>query len=92
MAAYLDIEVQESDWPRIIEAISFKEMKAKSALYAPGGGVFWKGGADTFINKGTNGRWREVLSEQELAQYDAACDKELTPECRQWLESGGMLT
>ena len=92
MVDYLGIEVQESDWPRIIEAISFKEMKAKSALYAPGGGVFWKGGADTFINKGTNGRWREVLSDEELAQYDAACDKALTPECKAWLETGGGFT
>jgi aryl sulfotransferase len=56
---------------------------------APLGGELWKGGADTFLNQGTNGRWRDVLSAAELALYDAACDRTLTPDCRAWLENGG---
>jgi aryl sulfotransferase len=48
-----------------------------------------KGGSDTFFNKGTNGRWRDVLSAEELKLYDAAALRELTPECRRWLENGG---
>lgn len=89
IASYLEIDVPDSAWPTIVEAISFKHMKARSDLYAPAGGMFWKGGADTFINKGTNGRWREVLTEAELAQYDAACQRALTPECAKWLTAGG---
>jgi len=50
---------------------------------------FWEGGAKTFFNRGTNGRWRDVLSEDELALYDAAAKRELTPDCRSWLENGG---
>ena len=30
----------------------------------------WEGGADTFINKGVNGRWREVLSVQDSLDYE----------------------
>ena len=30
------------------------------------------GGADTFLYKGTNGRWRDVLTADELAAYDDA--------------------
>jgi len=89
IAHYLEIDVPDSAWPRIIEAISFKEMKAKGDMYVPNGGVSWKGGADTFMNSGTNGRWREVLSEAELAQYDAAVERGLTPDCAQWLAMGG---
>lgn len=89
IARYLEIEVPESCWARIIEAISFQEMKAKGDIYAPAGGINWKGGADTFMNKGTNGRWREVLSKAELAQYDAAVARALTPECAEWLATGG---
>ena len=88
LAEYLDIDVPEQHWPRILDAISFDSMKARGAEYAPGGGFFWKGGADTFMNKGTNGRWKTVLSEAELAQYDALCEQALTPDCRQWLEFG----
>jgi aryl sulfotransferase len=89
IADYLEIEVPESAWGNIVKAISFKEMKENADNYVPGGGSFWKGGAQTFMNKGTNGRWKEVLSEAELAQYDDACDKALSDDCRQWLELGG---
>ena len=88
MAAFLDIEVPEQHWPRIVEACSFDGMKRRAADYAPDGGKHWKGRADTFMNKGTNGRWKEILTEQELAQYQAACEKALTPECNAWLQFG----
>lgn len=88
LANYLEIDVPAQYWPRIIDAISLSSMKKRGAEYAPGGGEFWKGGADTFLNKGTNGRWRDVLTEEQLAQYDALCEQALTPECRRWLEFG----
>ena len=88
MAGYLEIEVPEQCWPRIVEACTFEGMKKKAKDYAPNGGVAWKGGADTFMNKGTNGRWKDVLTDQELAQYHVACRNTLTPECRAWLEFG----
>jgi hypothetical protein len=34
-------------------------------------------------------RWRKVLSAAELELYEAAAGRELTPECRRWLEDGG---
>jgi aryl sulfotransferase len=91
MAAFLEIEVPDTAWEGIVKAVSFAEMKQQGELYAPGGGQLWKGGADTFLHKGTNERWRDVLSEDELAQYDAACDRALTTECRQWLEHGSRI-
>ena len=48
----------------------------------------FKDGAKSFFYKGTNGRWRDVLSEEELALYDQAAKRVLTPDCRQWLENG----
>ena len=36
------------------------------------------GGADTFLYKGTNGRWRDVLTAEELDRFDRRC-KELLP-------------
>ncbi len=91
MAAFLEIDVPESAWAGIIKAVSFAEMKRQGELYAPGGGQFWKGGAQTFLHKGTNGRWRDVLSAEELTLYDAACKRAITHECREWLENGGMI-
>jgi aryl sulfotransferase len=91
MAAFLEIDVSENTWADIIQAVSFAEMKRQGDLYAPGGGHFWKGGAQTFLHKGTNGRWREVLSDKEITLYEAACDRALTFDCRVWLESGGTI-
>ena len=91
MAAFLEIDVPDDAWEGIVKAVSFSEMKRQGDKYAPGAGTFWKGGADTFLNKGKNGRWREVLSDGELKLYEAACERVLTDECRQWLEQGGEL-
>ncbi len=91
IADYLEIEVPENAWSNIVEAVSFKTMKSKADDYVPGGGIFWNGGAQTFMNKGTNGRWKEVLSDTELAQYDDACQRALSDDCREWLETGGRI-
>ncbi len=89
IAAFLEIEVPENRWASIVEAVSFQEMKSKGEFYAPGGGQFWKGGAETFLHKGTNGRWRDILSDDEMKLYDAACERTLSADCRKWLENGG---
>jgi aryl sulfotransferase len=89
VAAFLDIAVQAELLATIVRNCTFAEMKGKGEMYAPGGGQPWTGGAQTFFHKGTNGRWRDILSAEELKLYDAAAKRELTPECRQWLETGG---
>ncbi len=42
----------------------------------------------TFIHKGTNGRWRDVLTEEDIANYESRALEELGPECAHWLSSG----
>ena len=51
--------------------------------------MIWKDGAGTFFNKGTNGRWRDVLSIDDLALYTMAVERTLTPDCARWMEAGG---
>jgi hypothetical protein len=46
--------------------------------FAPQGGVPFKGGAQSFFHNGTNGRWRDLLSTEELILYEAAAKRELT--------------
>ena len=89
IARFLEIEVPDDAWPAIVRNCSFAEMKAKGEWFAPNGGVPFKGGAQSFFHKGTNGRWRDILSADELRLYDAAASRELTPPCRTWLEQGG---
>ncbi len=95
IAAFLDIQVDEHRWPSLAEHCSFEYMKRNAAKAAPLGGVFWDGGAETFIHKGVNGRWRDVLTEQESAKYERIALEKLGPACANWLAggcSGGGLT
>ena len=77
MAHFLEVDVAEENWPRILEYSSFDWMKANAAKSAPLGGVFWDGGAQTFINKGAIGRWRDRLSADDCAAYEARAIEEL---------------
>ncbi|WP_170387629.1 sulfotransferase domain-containing protein [Ruegeria atlantica] len=88
IADFLDIEIDESRWDAILKHCSFDYMKAHASKSVPGGGIFWDGGAETFIHRGVNGRWREVLPEEDKARYEARALAELGPECSNWLASG----
>ena len=89
IAGFLGIERSEAELDAVTATVSFENMRANADTYAPSAGASWNGGGQTFLFKGTNGRWREVLSADELALYDAACDRDLAPDCREWLEHGG---
>ena len=89
IAAFLEIPVDEANWPDIVNHCSFDYMKGHASEVAPRGGIMWQGGAATFINKGTNGRWRDALSPEEIAAYEAKALAELGPDCARWLAKGG---
>ena len=52
-------------------------MKRRSAEIADFDSHF-VGGADTFLYKGTNGRWRDVLTAEELDRFDRRSQELLT--------------
>ncbi|MFV8819802.1 sulfotransferase domain-containing protein [Haliea sp. E17] len=88
IAEFIGVPVDEARWPVILEHCSFDYMKANATKSVPLGGAFWDGGAETFINKGTNGRWREVLSPEEVREYEQRALGELGSDCARWLATG----
>lgn len=88
IAAFLDIPINEVRWDRIVEYCRFDWMKANATKSVPLGGAFWDGGAESFINKGVNGRWSDTLTEGESALYEARAVAELGEECATWLKCG----
>ena len=88
IAAFLDIPIDQTRWPAILEHCSFDYMKKNADKSAPLGGALWEGGASTFINKGTNGRWRDALSAEESAAYEALAREKLGDVCARWLMTG----
>jgi aryl sulfotransferase len=88
VADFLGCEIAPEQWPEILDHCTFAWMKMHAAQVAPLGGAIFDGGADAFIYKGVNGRWRDVLSAEESAAYEKRALAELGPECAHWLATG----
>ncbi|MEE8454405.1 MAG: sulfotransferase domain-containing protein [Limibaculum sp.] len=88
IAAFLDTPIDAAAWPAILEHCSFDYMKANATASVPLGGAFWDGGAQTFIHKGVNGRWRNMLSPEQSAAYETRALAELGEDCARWLATG----
>jgi aryl sulfotransferase len=92
VARYLEIEVDEALWPMLVDRVTFETMKANAEHVVAGGGDFLVGGARQFLHKGTNGRWRGVLTQEELDRYEAVATDRLDPESKRWLECGTLVS
>lgn len=87
VAAYLEIPLDEDLMPHIVEHCGFEYMQ-KAASGAQVLNYLLKEGAKTFFNKGTNGRWKDALSAEEIAKADEIAAQNLTPDCAHWLKTG----
>jgi aryl sulfotransferase len=89
---FLEIAVTPRQVAEITERVSLAEMKQNAAQVM---GIFesgFEGGGDTFINKGTNGRWHDVLNDSDLALYEAALARNLDDAAAKWSAHGGDIT
>ncbi len=90
IADFLEISVDPDKWDDIVTHCSFEYMKANASASVPLGGIFWDGGAKTFIHKGVNGRWKDVLTEEDKEKYISMVEENLGKACGQWLMTGVM--
>lgn len=88
IAQFLDIEIDEEKWPLIVKHCSFDYMKKNATDSTPLGGVWIEGGAETFVNKGVNGRWRDILPKELSDRYEQTAIERLGPVCAEWLKTG----
>jgi aryl sulfotransferase len=92
IATHLGIAVTASGLQRIVAETRFAALKANAAAAAPmsvsAADRTWPGGLATFFFKGTNNRWRDVLRSDELAMYERAKRRVLTPSCAAYIETG----
>jgi aryl sulfotransferase len=91
VAAFLGIPIDEAVFDSVVEHCSFDWMKKNARKSVPLGGAFWDAGAEVFIHKGVNGRWADVLSVAESAEYEARARSELGDECARWLATGARI-
>jgi aryl sulfotransferase len=87
IAAFLHIDLEDEQWPAVVDRCTFESMKKRSAEIADFEAHFI-GGADTFLYKGTNGRWRDVLTAQEVEAFHRRSKELLLPDAIAWTTSG----
>ena len=88
VADFLDIQVPQDLWPRLVEAAHIDTMRRQGATLMPEVVNMFSKGSDTFFYKGVNGRWRDVAATEDLAIYDAKVKSHFSQACAKWLERG----
>ena len=87
IAAFCDIDINEDTWPALVATVGLEAMSDEARGTDNPMSLAFKGGADGFFFKGDNGRWRNVLTDDDLTLYETAANT-LDPTLRQWLEGG----
>ncbi|MEO3475949.1 sulfotransferase domain-containing protein [Roseomonas sp. CAU 1739] len=88
IANFLGIECSDEILAELAEAGSFDAMRRDGDKLLPHAGVTFDGGAARFLFKGTNGRWRDALTADDLALYDAKVAAHFPHDCAHWIEHG----
>lgn len=88
LAGFLGIDVPEADWAQVVERCGLDQMRDE----ARGSRVerMFDGGAESFFFKGTNGRWRDVLTPAQLERYDRLVADGLPTDAATWLQYGSL--
>lgn len=92
IAGFLRIPLTAARLGATAEAVSFEAIRRDAAAAAPVpieyANATWQAGLETFFHKGTNGRWRGVLTPAELALCDAALARCLPADCATFVTGG----
>jgi aryl sulfotransferase len=87
IAEFLGLSIPAAKWPAVVERCTFEAMKARGSEIGTFDAVF-TGGVQSFLFKGTNGRWRDVLTADELETYRKRVADFLPEDGARWLEVG----
>ncbi|MDQ1435050.1 MAG: aryl sulfotransferase [Actinomycetota bacterium] len=88
LAARLDIAVDEAQWPALVEAATFENMRAHADVIAPDTThAIWNDNR-SFFNRGCTGQWRDLLDESDLARYHRRVAELGTPDLIAWAHHG----
>ena len=86
LAQRLAIDVAESDWPALVKAATFDEMKAQSANLVPDSSHGLWIETTQFFNMGTSGQWKTLLDGDDRRRYDATIAELASADMIAWLQ------
>jgi aryl sulfotransferase len=88
IGAFLGLFPSDDRLVAIAEHCTFEYMKRHAEKNAPLAGQLWNGGARTFIHKGINGRWHDILTLDDTRHYERLGSEQLGRTCFNWLTEG----
>jgi aryl sulfotransferase len=92
ISTWLDIGINEEIWDSLVNSATFSSMKRQHKVTAPAvTHGLWKD-SNNFFHKGTNGRWRDVLTAEDLQLYEDTKSRKLGPDALYWLEQGSLVS
>ena len=94
LATFCGIDASDESIESTVHATTFANVRQRVEAVAEEedlSSAFFIGGQRTFFHKGTNGRWREILTDEDLGLYEDAKRRVLSPDCARWLEQGGQV-
>jgi len=88
ISEHVGISHPPSVMAKLINAVKFRSMKRSAERFAMSAREdFWRNDAD-FFDSGTSRKWIGLLSDDDIAAYDARMIELLNEDERQWLEHG----
>ena len=87
ISEFLNLNINSSKKEMVLEKSSLEYMKSNWQKFQQKG-VFQP---NTFINKGVNGRWHNLLTTEQLKRYEIIMSEELETECAKWVKNAGFL-
>jgi aryl sulfotransferase len=91
ISAFLDIPMNDAVWPSLVNAATFESMRAAGDELMPLLKKTLADGATRFFHRGTVGRWRDILSDEDQALYAAKVRQKFSPQLAAWVESGRLI-
>ena len=88
LAAALDIQVREADWPALTDAAGLVAMREAADATAPGAHLGEWACNRAFFARARLDAWRDALGPANLALYEELAPKRVGPALRAWLERG----
>ncbi len=90
ISRFLGIKIDETIWTSLVDAARFENMRAAGDQLMPQLKAFL-GSSDNFFHKGTNGRWSDILTEDDLAHYARRVQEKFTPGLAAWVAGGRLM-
>jgi aryl sulfotransferase len=88
VAEFLHLDIDENSWPDLVESCTFAAMRTRSDQIGDLNRAFI-GGIGTFLYRGSNARWLDVLTSEELDAFERRSQEMLAPGALAWTTSGG---